>query len=383
MNKKLKKIIFIKIFILIIAIILFWFYKININNYQKHREISQTYVNHPDNLMSPEFAEKTSFWFSNLRADLYWLQTIQYIWWNAVSSEYKKYLFAITDLVTQLNPHFERPYIIAQLLLPDYNQRYEDISQDIQDIHINESIKISQKWIENFCDLEKIEAIKQENNLKEVITNSKYANPCKSYKIPYYLAYIYYFYKNDPATSSQYYKISAANDDSAEWAKSMAAIMAWKWWDRQKAIFMFLNIAQTLDVENWVCSEFSKQINNVAHWVFTTKEIPLSGALVKEIEDARNYVFWDFDGSTKSEQISDTSCMNYLNKANREINLAYIQNADEQYFKDNSKHSKNAQELFDKKYIDFLPTDFQQYEDYGIKYVFNEETWKYDYNMEY
>ncbi|MGB2110451.1 MAG: hypothetical protein ACPHY8_00485 [Patescibacteria group bacterium] len=66
--------------------------------------------------------------------------------------------------------------------------------------------------------------------------------------------------------------------------------------------------------------------------------------------------------------------MNYLNKANREINLAYIQNADEQYFKDNSKHSKNAQELFDKKYIDFLPTDFQQYEDYGIKYVFNEET---------
>lgn len=373
-----------KIIIALVTLwILFWFYKANENNYQKHREISANYINHPDHLMSPEFAEQTSFGFANLRADLYWLQTIQYIWWNAVSSEYKKYLFAITDLVTHLNPHFEKPYTIAQLLLPDYNPRYEDIWENVQNKHIQESIDISLKWIKNFCDVEKVEAIKNEDNLNEIVNNPKYANPCKSYKIPYYLAYIYYFYNNDPSTSSDYYKIAAANHDSVEGAKTMAAIMAGKWWDREKSIFMFLNIAQSLDVENGVCSEFSKQINTVAHGVFTRKEIPLSGQLVKEIEDARNYIFWDFEGTTESEQISDTSCINFLNKANREINLAYIQNAENNYFSQTGDHSKNAQELFDKKYINFLPTDFQQYEDYGIRYVFNEETWKYDYSMEY
>lgn len=373
-----------KIIIAIITVwILFWFYKINENNYQKHREITQNYVNHPDNLMSPEFAEQTSFGFANLRADLYWLQTIQYIWGNAVSSEYKKYLFAITDLVTHLNPHFERPYTIAQLLLPDYNPRYEDIWEQAQDKHIQESIDISQKWITNFCDIEKVEAIKSENNLNEIINNPKYANPCKSYKIPYYLAYIYYFYRNDPTSSSQYYKIAAANDDTVEGAKTMAAIMAGKWWDREKSIFMFLNIAQSLDAENGVCSAFSKQLNNVAHGVFTNKVIPLSWALVKDIQDSRNAVFGSFEGTTDSQQISDTSCMNFLNKANREINLAYIQNAEDIYFEKTANHSKNAQELFDKWYIDFLPTDFQQYQDYGIRYVFNQETWKYDYSMEY
>lgn len=383
MNKNIKKIIY-KLFVIIILLaVLFWFYKINENNYQKHREIIKNYVNHPDDIMTPEFAEKTSFGFANLRADLYWLQTIQYIGWNAVSSEYKKYLYAITDLVTHLNPHFERPYIIAQLLLPDHNPRYENLSENQQDKHILESVEISKKWIQNFCDIQKVEAIKKENNLQEITQNPKYINPCKSYKIPYYLAYIYYFYLDDPESSSLYYKVAAANHDTVEWAKTMAAIMAGKSWDREKSIFMFLNIAQSLDVENGVCSDFSKQLNNVAHGVFTSKEIPLSGKLVKDIEDARNYLFGKFEWSSDSQQLSDTSCMNFLNKANREINIAYIQNAEDRYFQNTQKHTKNAQELFDKWYIDFLPTDFQQYEDYGIRYVFNNETWKYDYNMQY
>jgi len=371
------------IFFILIIIILLGFYKINSNNYEKHREIQVNYVNHPDGLMTPEFAKQTSFWFSNLRADLYWLQTIQYIWWNAISSSYKKYLFAITDLVTELNPNFERPYIIAQLLLPDFNPRYETISDEKQSDHIQESIDISIKWIKNFCDIQKVEAIKKETNLNLILSDEKYLNPCQSYQIPYYLAYIYYFYLNDPASSSDYYKVAAANDDSAEWAKTMAAVMAGKWWDREKSIFMFLNIAQSLDVENWVCSEFSKQLNDVALWVFTYKQIPLSWNLVKQIEDARIWVFWDFDWDDNSQQISDTSCMNFLNKANRELNLAYIQNANNVYLEETGKNSKNAEELFEQKYIDFLPTDFQQYEDYGIKYYFNEDTGKYDYEMNY
>jgi hypothetical protein len=31
--------------------------------------------------------------------------------------------------------------------------------------------------------------------------------------------------------------------------------------------------------------------------------------------------------------------------------------------------------------MDYLPIDFQQYEDYGIIYTFNEDVWNYDYKM--
>ena len=156
--------------ILIFLLVIFSFYQINQKNYEKHREILFNYVDHPEGLPTPEFAKKTSFWFANLRADLYWLQTIQYIWWNAVSSEYKKYLFAIIHLVTELNPYFEKPYIIAQLLLPDYNPQYEDLSEKDQSKHVDEAIEISLKWMNNFCDMEKIDRIKQENNLNAIIT---------------------------------------------------------------------------------------------------------------------------------------------------------------------------------------------------------------------
>ena len=32
--------------------------------------------------------------------------------WHALSSEYKKYLYAMLDIITELNPNFEHPYII-------------------------------------------------------------------------------------------------------------------------------------------------------------------------------------------------------------------------------------------------------------------------------
>ena len=48
-----------------------------------------------------------------------------------------------------------------------------------------------------------------------------------------------------------------------------------------------------------------------------------------------------------------------------------------------SNNSTDWQELLDKWYINFLPTDFQQYDDHWIRYEFNEEVWVFDYNMNY
>jgi hypothetical protein len=68
--------------------------------------------------------------------------------------------------------------------------------------------------MKNFCDKSKIELIKKEDDLHKLWSEEKYSDPCSSYKIPYLLAYVYYFHLNDPAIASDYYKIASVNTDS-------------------------------------------------------------------------------------------------------------------------------------------------------------------------
>jgi len=105
------------------------------------------------------------------------------------------------------------------LLLPDYNARYEKITKEEELEYIKQAETLGLKGIQNFCDEGKLELIKKENNLQKIWNDNEdniYKNPCKSYHIPYYLAYIYYFHLNDPKTASDYYKIASANIDSVE-----------------------------------------------------------------------------------------------------------------------------------------------------------------------
>lgn len=372
------------LFLAIVWIIISWFVYMNQINYKKHIQIRDNYVNHPEGLIKKDVAKLTSFWFASLKANLYWLQTIQYIWWTAASSEYKKYLYEITDITTELNPFFEHPYIITQLLLPGENQRYESLSDDEVNQNTENAILIWLKWIKNFCNESKINNILWQNDLRKIWSEDAYRDPCKSYKIPYYLAYIYYYYKKDPSTASDYYKIASANHDTVKWAKTMAAIMAWKWWNREKSIFMFLNLAESLDQsEDKSCSLFSQELQNLSAGIFLSKEIELTDNIIQSIEETRLKYFWEFSEDDE-KQLSETECVNFLNKANRELNLAFIENANNQYKLDNNwENAIDGKELLEKWYIKFLPTDFQQYEDHWIKYQFNEDTGVFDYQMNY
>ena len=61
----------------------------------------------------------------------------------------------------------------------------------------------------------------------------------------------------------------------------------------------------------------------------------------------------------------------------------YLENANEAYKKDHQgQTSLTPDELLAGKYIDFSPTDFQQYKaGYGIEYSYNTDTKKFDYSM--
>lgn len=378
-KKKLLFTIFVFVFLLPAFIVLS--FKMWTINYAKHREIKANLVSHPDLLPTKEMAKITSFWFSNARADLYWLEAIQYIGSNAISAEYKKYLYPLIDIITDLNPYFEHPYLIGQLLLPEYNERYENRSEKEIEKWLLNAEKLSLKWINNFCDKSKIEAIKWEYNLSKLWSEEKYKDPCKSYMIPYYLAYIYYFYAKDPIKAAEYYKITSANTDSLEWAKILAAIMQGKWWDREKAIIMFLNMAKTVE-NNELCQAYSNNLEQILFPVFNWN-YKLTGKFIQEVDKQRKLIEKELSKWSDAEKtaMDDTKCVNYMNKSVREINLYYIEQANKKYFKDKLVNAKNAKILFDEWYIDYLPVDFQKSWDNLIIYQFNEDTWNFDYEL--
>jgi hypothetical protein len=64
--------------------------------------------------------------------------------------------------------------------------------------------------------MEKVNFIENEYDFQKIKNNDKFKNPCKSYKIPYNLAFIYYHYLHNPDKASFYYRVAYANDDTIE-----------------------------------------------------------------------------------------------------------------------------------------------------------------------
>jgi len=350
-----------------------WFWHINNNNYKKHLEIKREKVAHPELLPDVMTAKFASAWYSNIIADKYWLETIQYIWSNAMASEYKKYLYEMTNFITDLNPYFEKPYTTTQLLLPSVNIRYEKLSQEEIDKHLQDSIKIWEKWVKNFCNATKIETINNEFDLNKLTKEDKYKNPCKSAMIPYFLAYIYHFYAHDWENAAKYYKMTAANEDAPQWAKILAAIMQWKGWDRAKSILMFLNMAKNVDNDE-ACKIFANDIDKIVQQSSVTWE------LLKIIETTRKKLI---QGENIDKVINSNSCLNFVNKTTRELNLFYLEEANKKYKQEVWENADTPKILFNNWYIDYIPVDFQQEENYWIIYFFNPEISNYDYKMGY
>ncbi len=64
------------------------------------------------------------------------------------------------------------------------------------------------------------------------------------------------------------------------------------------------------------------------------------------------------------------------------MNLAYLEQADVRYFADKKEHAMTPKELFQNKYIDYIPHDFQKQDDKtGIIYEYDRETGHWDYTM--
>ncbi len=361
----------------------FSFWKINEQNYSKQKEIKKEIIEHPEDLPRSDSAKITSFWFKNIKADYYWLNTIQYIGANAFHSEYKKYLYLITNLVTDLNPYFEHPYVLAQLLLTDYNPRYEDLTDTEQEKHLKEAIKIWKKWVENFCNQSLINKVTEINDLNKIWWWEEFKNTCKWYKIAYYLAFNYYYHLNDAKNAAKYYKIASTSDNAPEWTKILAAIMQWKWWEREKSYFMFLDLAkQSNKNKDEACNIISTQLQNIWSWLFLQKNISINWQLIEEINKLAKNNLWEYS-NIESNRDNKNECYKYIYKSIRELNLFYIESANKIYHQETWNNSKNQEELSKNGYLDYIVEDYQQYEDYWIQYFYNEKTNSYDYEIKH
>jgi len=361
------------------------FHLINSYNFYFQVEAKTYIVEHPETLPRAEYAEFIFPGFSNITADIYWLQAVQYIGRNAISSEYRKYLYEMMHLITELNPYFESPYVIGQLLLPSWNDsQREDFSQSEKENHIKKWELLWLKWVSNFCNKEKMQEIFLEKDLKKIIENSEYRNPCRSFEIPYYLAYIYFYYLKDYTEASQYYKVVSAQEDAPQWARILAAIMQGRWGERETSLYMFLSLAQTVQSKNEACIVLSSEIENIYSYL-RYEDIPITWELIAQIEILRDEILPPFNEESENIILADTECSNYLTKAIRELALLYLEEADTRYIIDfpDEVSAMTPERLFELWYINYIPRDYQQYEDYGIRYLYSEESGRFDYEMNY
>lgn len=353
-------------------------------NYIHQKNIEMQIITQPDGIPTSQVAQITSFWFMNVMADIYWLKTIQYIWENVLNGEYKKYIAIMINLITDMNPYFEAPYIIGQLVIPTSSGSYDDTTDSANFKDYQDAKNLWLKWVSNFCDSDKLALIQEENNLAEIINNEKYSNPCKSYKIPYYLAFIYYFYLKENTNAANYYKVVAAQKDAPKWARMLAAIMQWKWGEREKSLSMFLSLAENTSSQWEACSMLTEEIKWAYNYI-SKEKLEITGAFIEDIQNASIKYLPQLSENNEKQALEDAGCTNFLAKSIREINLMYLENADIKYINDNPSEvsAMTPEKLLENWYITFIPTDYQQYEDenYGIVYRYSSAIGRFDYEM--
>jgi hypothetical protein len=125
---------------------------------------------------------------------------------------------------------------------------------------------------------------------------------------------------------------------------------------------MFLTLLKSNDEkENEICQKYSAYLQQMSYAIYREGK-ELDDTTIQELETFRKTYFPFDDKKAEKDIILGNNCNNYLNKAIREFNLQFIENANKKYFEKNKKNSYDAKQLFDEGYIKFLPTDFQQHD---------------------
>ncbi len=228
--------------------------------YEKHDREEFQRVQHPEFIPSETFIRLSSAGHEQTVADMYWLQTIQYIGTHVIGGEYKRHLFAMADLVTDLSPRLVIAYTLPQTLLPNVNVGREAIDEGRQERHIDQSIALGEKGTANTCDPEKLENIRISDSIAGAVDDPDRRNPCDSYRIPALLGYTYYFYREDFERAITAYKIASAHDDAPFGIRTLASTLSARTGEYEGAARMLLDLSVRSHLDAPMCARAAAEL---------------------------------------------------------------------------------------------------------------------------
>ncbi len=212
--------------------------------------------------------------FQQLYADMLWIGSIQYIGVN-LGSRADRSLYTLLDTVTTVSPYWSYPYGFSQLVIPMQKSMVQGTGQEAEDltqerkISWTNSTNIAKKGEYYLCDSKKIAAITgmtQEEFVNTVYNKEKrapYENPCKSYELPHYMAFNYFYFLGDSQEAGEQYRISAFHDQAPTLTPMMAALVYGRGWEHIKSATLwydrYLNLIESEDEINHADAERSVQ----------------------------------------------------------------------------------------------------------------------------
>jgi hypothetical protein len=147
---------------------------------------------------------------------------------------------------------------------------------------------------------------------------------------------------------------------------------------------MFLSLGESLEPNpDSLCHKVTSQLRDLLIPAFN-KKTRFAPEFLQKVEQLRAAAKKEL--GDKQEEIERTDigayCSSYLDKSTRELNLAFVAEGDARYFAATGKHALHAKELFELKYIDYLPRDYQKQDaTHEIIYVYNSKTANWDFEM--
>lgn len=182
-----KKIFSILIIFSLLAISFFYYYKkdffVNLAINNEKRQIQNSV---PDK----KILEITSLGHSLSYADFMWISMIQYIGSNIGNGDYKDHSIALLERITELSPKFSTAYEWILWMLPIPQNSNLSYSNE-QKLEAELPVKIAKNGINELCDSEKMEFIKNFplTNIAQIQQNNEYKNFCQSGMLPYLIAF--------------------------------------------------------------------------------------------------------------------------------------------------------------------------------------------------
>jgi len=189
----------------------------------------------PPNLPSAKTVKSNIFGYDNLAADWYWIKTIQYIGEHHFDDhQNNQNIFNFLNLVTDLDPHFATAYYFGEIILPNEEES-------------NLAIQLAIKGLYNRPD---------------------------TWQIPYYLGYIYYFYREDYEKATKYFELAAQKPKVLTSAKRLAAELRSKTGRHEIALMMWQNLAKNIE-DDFTYQEAKKRITRELNFLTLENDVKI------------------------------------------------------------------------------------------------------------